>query len=244
MAHVSCPAAWLRLGCVRTWRGDTLAGGGVWTAATHTHTQTGNTAIRSTLGQGREWPSCQRPAGWFFFFFCSLSEACLVALFFWPRRRTIFAGGDLHSVARGPLPVTFACARVAFRSLNLDEWPTSHFPHIPHACTMPHHHCTFHLCYSTPPHLSCASSPPRHSLPHHAHPPSPAPCCAGRILAAFSDVLPEAQRVPDHLAELGSLANTKDANIIKLPNISASVPQLKDAIAELQVCGCGRAGGQ
>jgi isocitrate dehydrogenase len=57
---------------------------------------------------------------------------------------------------------------------------------------------------------------------------------AGRILAAFSDRLPEEQRVPDALAELGQLALTPDANIIKLPNISASIPQLKAAIAELQ----------
>jgi isocitrate dehydrogenase len=57
---------------------------------------------------------------------------------------------------------------------------------------------------------------------------------AGRILAAFSDLLPAAQRVPDALAELGALTLTPEANIIKLPNISASVPQLKGAIAELQ----------
>ena len=57
---------------------------------------------------------------------------------------------------------------------------------------------------------------------------------AGRILAAFSDRLPEDQRVPDTLAELGRLALTPEANIIKLPNISASIPQLKAAIAELQ----------
>ncbi len=57
---------------------------------------------------------------------------------------------------------------------------------------------------------------------------------AGRILAVFSDVLPETQRVNDDLAELGKLATTPEANIIKLPNISASVPQLKEAIAELQ----------
>jgi isocitrate dehydrogenase len=60
---------------------------------------------------------------------------------------------------------------------------------------------------------------------------------AGRILAAFSDRLPEEQRVPDSLAELGRLALTPDANIIKLPNISASIPQLKAAIAELQAKG-------
>jgi isocitrate dehydrogenase len=57
---------------------------------------------------------------------------------------------------------------------------------------------------------------------------------AGRILAVFSDVLPAAQRVPDALAELGGLTLKPEANIIKLPNISASVPQLKAAIAELQ----------
>ncbi|MFC7465410.1 NADP-dependent isocitrate dehydrogenase [Brachybacterium sp. GCM10030252] len=57
---------------------------------------------------------------------------------------------------------------------------------------------------------------------------------AGRIIAAFSDLLPEDQRVPDSLAELGELAKTPEANIIKLPNISASVPQLKAAVKELQ----------
>lgn len=57
---------------------------------------------------------------------------------------------------------------------------------------------------------------------------------AGRIVAAFSDVLPEDQREPDALAELGELAKTPEANIIKLPNISASVPQLQAAIKELQ----------
>lgn len=60
---------------------------------------------------------------------------------------------------------------------------------------------------------------------------------AARILAAFSDVLPEEQKVDDALAELGELAKTPDANIIKLPNISASIPQLKAAIAELQKAG-------
>src|SRR6187402_251332 len=53
-----------------------------------------------------------------------------------------------------------------------------------------------------------------------------------RILAQFSDKLTDAQRVPDHLAELGALTLKPEANIIKLPNISASVPQLKAAIAE------------
>ncbi|MFP7723238.1 NADP-dependent isocitrate dehydrogenase [Lysobacter sp. A3-1-A15] len=57
---------------------------------------------------------------------------------------------------------------------------------------------------------------------------------AGRILGQFSDRLEEGQRVGDHLAELGELAKTPEANIIKLPNISASVPQLKAAIRELQ----------
>jgi isocitrate dehydrogenase len=57
---------------------------------------------------------------------------------------------------------------------------------------------------------------------------------AGRIIAVFADRLPEEQRVPDALAELGALAKTPEANIIKLPNISASVPQLKAAVKELQ----------
>jgi isocitrate dehydrogenase len=60
---------------------------------------------------------------------------------------------------------------------------------------------------------------------------------AGRILAAMSDVLPEGQRVADDLGELGRLVEEPDANIIKLPNISASVPQMKAAIAELQAKG-------
>ena len=60
---------------------------------------------------------------------------------------------------------------------------------------------------------------------------------AGRILAQFPERLTEDQRVPDALAELGALAKTPDANIIKLPNISASIPQLKAAIAELQAAG-------
>ena len=60
---------------------------------------------------------------------------------------------------------------------------------------------------------------------------------AGRILANFSDCLTETQRVPDALAELGALTLKPEANIIKLPNISASVPQLKAAIAELQAKG-------
>ena len=57
---------------------------------------------------------------------------------------------------------------------------------------------------------------------------------SGRILANFPDFLKEEQKVPDALAELGELAKTPEANIIKLPNISASVPQLDEAIAELQ----------
>ena len=62
---------------------------------------------------------------------------------------------------------------------------------------------------------------------------------AGRILAVFPDKLTEAQRVSDELAALGELAKRPEANIIKLPNISASVPQLKAAIAELQANGYG-----
>jgi isocitrate dehydrogenase len=57
---------------------------------------------------------------------------------------------------------------------------------------------------------------------------------SGRIIASFSDTLPEDQRQPDALAELGRIALTPEANIIKLPNISASVPQLIAAIKELQ----------
>ena len=57
---------------------------------------------------------------------------------------------------------------------------------------------------------------------------------AGRILSAFPDSLKADQRMPDALAELGAIAKTPGANIIKLPNISASIPQLKAAIAELQ----------
>ncbi len=62
---------------------------------------------------------------------------------------------------------------------------------------------------------------------------------AGRILAAFPDYLTQDQQVGDALAELGELAQRPEANIIKLPNISASVPQLKAAIAELQARGFG-----
>ncbi|OKI40893.1 isocitrate dehydrogenase [Streptomyces sp. CB03578] len=57
---------------------------------------------------------------------------------------------------------------------------------------------------------------------------------AGRIIASFPEHLEEGQRIADALAELGELAKTPEANIIKLPNISASIPQLKAAIAELQ----------
>jgi isocitrate dehydrogenase len=57
---------------------------------------------------------------------------------------------------------------------------------------------------------------------------------AGRIIANFPENLTEAQRIPDYLTQLGELTQSPDANIIKLPNISASVPQLKEAIKELQ----------
>ena len=57
---------------------------------------------------------------------------------------------------------------------------------------------------------------------------------AGRILGQFPECLTDAQRVPDRLSELGKLTLRPEANIIKLPNISASVSQLKDAIEELQ----------
>jgi len=60
---------------------------------------------------------------------------------------------------------------------------------------------------------------------------------AARILATFSDFLKTEQKVPDALSELGELVNKPEANIIKLPNISASVPQLKAAIEELQAKG-------
>lgn len=60
---------------------------------------------------------------------------------------------------------------------------------------------------------------------------------AGRILSAVSDLLPEEQRQSDDLAELGDLVKSPDANVIKLPNISASIPQLSAAIAELQAQG-------
>ena len=57
---------------------------------------------------------------------------------------------------------------------------------------------------------------------------------AGRIIANFPENLTESQKIPDYLAELGALALTPEANIIKLPNISASIPQLRAAIKELQ----------
>jgi isocitrate dehydrogenase len=57
---------------------------------------------------------------------------------------------------------------------------------------------------------------------------------AGRIIANFPDNLTEEQKIPDYLAELGKLAKTPEGNIIKLPNISASIPQLQAAITELQ----------
>lgn len=60
---------------------------------------------------------------------------------------------------------------------------------------------------------------------------------AGRILANFPEHLTESQKVGDALSELGQLATTPEANIIKLPNISASIPQLKEAISELQAQG-------
>ncbi|MGW3407423.1 NADP-dependent isocitrate dehydrogenase, partial [Streptomyces zhihengii] len=60
---------------------------------------------------------------------------------------------------------------------------------------------------------------------------------AGRIISQFPEYLEEGQRIDDALAELGELAKTPGANIIKLPNISASIPQLKAAVAELQAQG-------
>ena len=57
---------------------------------------------------------------------------------------------------------------------------------------------------------------------------------AGRIIANFPEFLTEAQRIPDYLTQLGELTLAPEANIIKLPNISASIPQLMDAIKELQ----------
>ena len=60
---------------------------------------------------------------------------------------------------------------------------------------------------------------------------------AGRLLAVFPEALSDEQKVGDYLAELGELAKTPEANIIKLPNISASIPQMQAAIAELQAKG-------
>ncbi|WP_305045761.1 NADP-dependent isocitrate dehydrogenase [Geoalkalibacter sp.] len=60
---------------------------------------------------------------------------------------------------------------------------------------------------------------------------------SGRIIATFPDKLREDQKIPDYLSELGELAKTPEANIIKLPNISASIPQLQAAIKELQAKG-------
>ena len=60
---------------------------------------------------------------------------------------------------------------------------------------------------------------------------------AGRIVANFPERLTPAQQIPDELTRLGEMAKTPDANIVKLPNISASIPQLRDAIAELQAKG-------
>ncbi|MFJ4868484.1 NADP-dependent isocitrate dehydrogenase [Streptomyces sp. NPDC088757] len=60
---------------------------------------------------------------------------------------------------------------------------------------------------------------------------------AGRIIAVFPEYLEEGQRIADALSELGELAKTPQANIIKLPNVSASIPQLKAAVAELQAQG-------
>lgn len=57
---------------------------------------------------------------------------------------------------------------------------------------------------------------------------------SGRVLAAFPERLTEAQRIADHLSELGDLVKTPEANVIKLPNISASIPQLQACIKELQ----------
>lgn len=57
---------------------------------------------------------------------------------------------------------------------------------------------------------------------------------AARILSALGDLLPEDQQVPDALARLGALTQESSTNIIKLPNVSASIPQLREAIKELQ----------
>ena len=60
---------------------------------------------------------------------------------------------------------------------------------------------------------------------------------SGRLIAHFPDRLKPEQRIPDELAALGELAKTPEGNIIKLPNISASIPQLLECIAELQAKG-------
>jgi len=60
---------------------------------------------------------------------------------------------------------------------------------------------------------------------------------AGRILANFPEKLTGSQKIPDYLAQLGELALKQEANIIKLPNISASIPQLQEAIKELRAHG-------
>ncbi|MBW2505174.1 MAG: NADP-dependent isocitrate dehydrogenase, partial [Deltaproteobacteria bacterium] len=57
---------------------------------------------------------------------------------------------------------------------------------------------------------------------------------SGRIIANFPENLTEDQRIPDHLSQLGELVKTPEANVIKLPNISASIPQLQAAIKELR----------
>src|SRR5512143_2608646 len=62
---------------------------------------------------------------------------------------------------------------------------------------------------------------------------------AGRILANFPDDLADSQKLPDHLALLGALPQTPEAIIVKLPNISASVPQIKEAVKELRAHGYG-----
>src|SRR5512141_1552102 len=62
---------------------------------------------------------------------------------------------------------------------------------------------------------------------------------AGRIIANFPENLRPEQRIPDYLAQLGELTLSPEANIIKLPNVSASIPQLKEAIKELQSQGYG-----
>src|SRR5215831_1195937 len=60
---------------------------------------------------------------------------------------------------------------------------------------------------------------------------------AGRIVATFPECLRDDQKISDELTRLGELAKTPEANIVKLPNISASIPQLRDAIAELRAKG-------